>query len=51
MAQKTALPPQWVEKLGLEWFWRLLLQPGRAKRIMIAFPLFPLKVFWYKLSS
>jgi N-acetylglucosaminyldiphosphoundecaprenol N-acetyl-beta-D-mannosaminyltransferase len=51
MAQKRSLPPQWVEKLGLEWLWRLLLQPGRARRIMIAFPFFPLKVFWHKLSS
>lgn len=51
MAQKTSLPPKWVEKLGLEWLWRLLLQPGRARRIMTAFPLFPLRVFWHKLSS
>ncbi len=51
MAQRTSLPPKWVEKLGLEWLWRLLLQPGRARRIMTAFPIFPIKVFWHKLSS
>lgn len=50
MAKKTALPPKWMEKLGLEWLWRLMAQPGRAKRIFTAFPLFPLRVYWYKLT-
>ncbi len=49
MAKKTALPPKWMEKLGLEWLWRLMSQPGRAKRIFTAFPLFPLRVYWYRL--
>jgi N-acetylglucosaminyldiphosphoundecaprenol N-acetyl-beta-D-mannosaminyltransferase len=50
MARKTALPPKWMEKLGLEWLWRLMNQPGRAKRIFTAFPLFPLRVYWYHLT-
>lgn len=50
MARKTALPPKWMEKLGLEWLWRLISQPGRAKRIFTAFPLFPLRVYWYRLT-
>ena len=50
MARKTALPPKWMEKLGLEWLWRLIAQPGRAKRIFTAFPLFPLRVYWYRLT-
>lgn len=50
MAKKTALPPKWMEKLGLEWLWRLMAQPGRAKRIFTAFPLFPLRVYWYRLT-
>lgn len=25
--------PKWLRKLGLEWFWRLLLEPRRIKRI------------------
>ena len=50
MAQKTALPPKWMEKLGLEWLWRLITEPKRAKRIIKAFPIFPLKVFWDRLA-
>ena len=49
MAKKTALPPKGMEKLGLEWLWRLITQPKRAKRIFQAFPVFPLKVFWDRL--
>lgn len=49
MAQKTALPPKWMEKLGLEWLWRLISQPERARRIFTAFPLFPLRVYWHHL--
>ncbi len=49
MARKTTLPPKWMEKLGLEWLWRLIAQPGRAKRIFTAFPLFPLRVYWHHL--
>lgn len=51
MARRRALPPKWMENLGLEWMWRLITQPERTKRILKAFPLFPLKVFWQKLSS
>jgi N-acetylglucosaminyldiphosphoundecaprenol N-acetyl-beta-D-mannosaminyltransferase len=50
MAKKTMLPPKRMEKLGLEWLWRLITQPERAKRIFKAFPLFPLKVYWYHLT-
>lgn len=28
----TSTPPNWVNKIGLEWFWRLLHQPWRLKR-------------------
>jgi N-acetylglucosaminyldiphosphoundecaprenol N-acetyl-beta-D-mannosaminyltransferase len=49
IAKKTTLPPKQVEKLGLEWLWRLMSQPERAKRIFTAFPLFPLRVYWYHL--
>lgn len=36
--------PVFVRKLGLEWFWRLILQPRRIKRIFNAIIVFPLKV-------
>ena len=51
MARRRVLPPKWMENLGLEWVWRLITQPERTKRILKAFPLFPIKVFWHKLSS
>jgi N-acetylglucosaminyldiphosphoundecaprenol N-acetyl-beta-D-mannosaminyltransferase len=50
MAQKVVLPPKWMENLGLEWLWRLVTQPERAKRIIKAFPVFPLKIYWYHLT-
>ena len=33
--------PKLFQKLGLEWFWRLILQPSRAKRIFRAVFVFP----------
>jgi len=29
---KTRLPPKWMEKLGLEWVWRLYQEPSRWRR-------------------
>ncbi len=29
---KIKLPPTWMEKIGLEWLWRLIQQPWRIKR-------------------
>ncbi|MEK7526280.1 MAG: WecB/TagA/CpsF family glycosyltransferase [Patescibacteria group bacterium] len=40
------LPPVWMEKLQLEWAWRLITQPARAKRIFNAVIVFPLKRFF-----
>lgn len=51
LSGRTQLPPAWTERLGLEWLWRLVRQPWRLKRILIAFPLFPLKIFWSKLNT
>ena len=49
---KARLPPEWLEKLGLEWLWRLLHEPKRAPRILNAVIIFPLKIlsskFWQK---
>jgi len=44
------LPPKWMEESGLEWIWRLLTQPQRIRRILNAWPIFPLTVFWYKVN-
>ena len=43
--------PGWMSSIGLEWLWRLFSGSTSLKRILIAFPGFPLKVFWDKFSS
>lgn len=48
---RSKLPPKVIESLGLEWFWRLVTEPWRLKRILIAVAVFPARVFWYKLNS
>lgn len=51
VAGLAPLPPKWMEKAGLEWVYRLFTESYRIKRIFNAFPIFPLKVFWSKLTS
>jgi len=34
--------PIWMRKIGLEWLWRLILEPRRAKRIWSAVCVFPI---------
>ena len=46
--QKRA--PVLLRKMGLEWLWRLVQDPKRIRRIIIAFPLFPLYVAVRKFS-
>lgn len=41
------LAPQWMRKVGLEWFYRLITQPWRWRR-MLALPLFAWQVLWSK---
>lgn len=36
--------PKWMRSLGIEWLWRLLLQPWRIRRIVIAVMVFPFLV-------
>ena len=45
------LPPAWMEDFGLEWVWRLIIEPWRLRRVLTAFPIFPLRVFFYKLNT
>ena len=45
----SILPPEFLEKAGLEWLWRLITEPTRIVRIFRAVVIFPLKVFIYKL--
>ena len=48
---KAKLPPKWFEDRGLEWIWRLATSNQKPRRIITAFPTFPLRVFWEKLSQ
>lgn len=34
IAGTTKRAPLFVQKIGLEWLWRLILQPWRIKRIL-----------------
>lgn len=49
IAGNMKLPPTWMEKLGLEWVYRLLQEPIRWRRILNAVIVFPWEVFLYKL--
>jgi N-acetylglucosaminyldiphosphoundecaprenol N-acetyl-beta-D-mannosaminyltransferase len=42
--------PKWMQEAGLEWSYRLLMQPSRAGR-MLALPKFVLKVLSWKVSG
>lgn len=38
--------PTYVRAIGLEWLWRLFLQPRRLRRIFNATIVFPIMLFW-----
>ncbi|MFP4437623.1 MAG: WecB/TagA/CpsF family glycosyltransferase [Chloroflexaceae bacterium] len=44
LAGRVPLAPAWLRRLGLEWLYRLLRQPRRWRRILIAVPLFSWRV-------
>lgn len=48
---KIKRAPEWMQKVHIEWLWRLLLQPVRAKRIMRAVLYFPWKVLEKRLAA
>lgn len=43
--------PKFMRSIGLEWLWRLVIEPSRAKRIYNAVIVFPLLVFKEKLRT
>jgi len=43
---KIKRAPKWMRKIGLEWLWRLILQPKRIKRIFNAVIIFPIKIIF-----
>ncbi len=48
MTGKQKRAPQWLRAVGLEWLWRLILQPSRFRRIWNAVVVFPMKVLFRK---
>jgi N-acetylglucosaminyldiphosphoundecaprenol N-acetyl-beta-D-mannosaminyltransferase len=46
----TPLPPKWMEAAGLEWLYRLITEPRRLGRIINASVVFPLRIFWFKVT-
>jgi N-acetylglucosaminyldiphosphoundecaprenol N-acetyl-beta-D-mannosaminyltransferase len=51
IAGLSPLPPKWMASLGLEWVYRLITEPKRIGRIFNAFPIFPLRIFWFKITG
>lgn len=43
--------PAWMHHLGLEWLWRLVTQPWRARRIWRAVPVFSFLTLQHKLKQ
>lgn len=39
--------PKWIQKIGVEWLWRLILQPSRIGRMMVL-PIYLLKIIFTK---
>ncbi len=51
-AGRKVLAPSWMSRNGLEWFFRLLQEPGRLwRRYLIGNPLFVLKVLYQRLRE
>ncbi len=48
LAGQLSRAPELLRKHGLEWFWKLVMQPWRLPRIWATFPVFPLRIAWEK---
>lgn len=44
----TPRAPQWLQSIGLEWLWRLIIEPKRMSRIFTATIVFPLMFLFTK---
>ena len=51
IAGNMELPLSFFDKSGLEWLWRLIIEPKRIVRIINAVIIFPLRIFLYKLNQ
>lgn len=50
IAGKVKRAPKWMQDLGLEWFYRLITQPRRWRR-MLKFPVFVLNILFLKYTK
>lgn len=48
---KLRRAPRWMRTIGLEWLWRLILQPRRFRRIWNAVIVFPMKMILGKVKA
>ena len=48
LAGKRRRAPKWMRSIGLEWFYRLLREPKRIKRIFNAVVVFPMLVLLHR---
>ena len=46
-AENIKRAPKWMQKIGIEWLWRLILQPSRIKR-MAVLPIYLIKIIFSK---
>jgi len=47
ITKKIRRAPRWMQKIGLEWLWRFILEPRyRVKRIFNAVVVFPIKIIF-----
>ena len=44
---KIKRAPKFIQKIGMEWFWRLMLEPKRIIR-MLALPIYLIKIVFTK---
>jgi len=51
LSESVKRAPLWMQKIGLEWLFRLIIQPKRIKRIFNATLVFPFKVLKKRLES
>lgn len=51
LAGNVRRAPKWINRIGMEWFYRLIQEPWRWKRIFNAVILFPLACIWWKIRN
>ncbi|OGC70445.1 hypothetical protein A2415_02560 [candidate division WWE3 bacterium RIFOXYC1_FULL_39_7] len=50
ISESMKYSPKMFDRMNLEWLYKLIIQPWRFKRIVRAFPVFPIKVFFDSLK-